>query len=119
MAVKFTYADLTYLESMSMGSNELIVEMIQLFIDQLPEFTEGLVAHLTNSDYPALGALAHKAKSSVAVMGMNALAADLKTLELSAKAGNDISQYPVLINRFIEQVTLTGTELGDYAKTLH
>ncbi|MFA5816952.1 MAG: Hpt domain-containing protein [Bacteroidales bacterium] len=118
MAGKFTYADLTYLESMSSGSNELIVEMIQLFIDQLPEFTEGLTSHLKNGDYMALGALAHKAKSSVAVMGMDSLATDLKTLEISAKAGKDQELYPILVNRFIDQVTLTGTELEVYAKTI-
>ena len=68
MSAKFTYADLEYLESMSMGSNEMIVEMIDLFIEQIPEFTDGLAAHLSETDFPALGALAHKAKSSVAVM---------------------------------------------------
>jgi HPt (histidine-containing phosphotransfer) domain-containing protein len=118
MAEKFTYADLTYLESMSMGSNELIVEMIQIFVDQLPEFTVGLQEHLDNKDYTALGALAHKAKSSVAVMGMESLATDLKTLELSAKAGTDIDIYPVLVSRFIEQVTLTGSELSAYSKSI-
>lgn len=91
--------------------------MIQLFIDQLPEFTEGLTAHLSNGEYDALGALAHKAKSSVAVMGMNSLANDLKTLEINAKSGTDPDQYPELVNRFIEQVTLTATELEAYAKT--
>ena len=118
MAEKFTYADLTYLESMSMGSNDLIIEMIQLFVEQLPEFTEGLTAHLNNGDYTALGALAHKAKSSVAVMGMDALAADLKTLELNTKAGTAMESYPELVNRFIDQVTLTGAELSAYAKTI-
>jgi len=118
MPGKFTYADLTYLESMSMGTNELIVEMIQLFIDQLPEFKEGLTEHLNKGDYMALGALAHKAKSSVAVMGMDSLAADLKTLEISAKAGKDQELYPILVNRFIDQVTLTGIELAAYAKSI-
>ncbi len=118
MAPKFTFADLAYLESMSMGSNELILEMIQIFIDQLPEFTEGLAGHLESADYMALGALAHKAKSSVAVMGMNALANDLKTLEISAKSGVDQDQYPVLVNRFIDQVTLTAAELSTYAKSI-
>jgi len=118
MAGMFTYADLTYLESMSMGSNDLIIEMIQLFVEQLPEFTEGLTAHLNNGDYTALGSLAHKAKSSVAVMGMDALAADLKTLELTTKAGTDMESYPELVRRFIDQVTLTGTELSAYAKSL-
>jgi HPt (histidine-containing phosphotransfer) domain-containing protein len=118
MAGKFTYADLAYLESMSMGSNELIIEMIQIFIDQLPEFTEGLTAHLEKGEYQQLGALAHKAKSSVAVMGMEALASDLKTLELSAKAGKDPENYPIIVQRFIDQVTLTAGELKAHAEAL-
>ena len=117
MAGKFTYADLTYLESVSMGDTELIGEMIRIFIDQLPEFTDGLKEHLNTVEYTALGALAHKAKSSVAAMGMHSLAADLKTLEMSATAGKDPELYPILVNRFIDQVTLTGAELTAYLKT--
>lgn len=118
MAGTFTYADLSYLESMSMGSNDLIKEMIQIFVDQLPEFTEGLVKHLNNNELHQLGALAHKAKSSVAVMGMNDLATDLKTLELTAKAGESPEMYPVLVEKFILQVTVSAKELTEYAKTL-
>ena len=115
MAEQFTYANLEYLENMSMGSNEMVAEMIDLFIDQIPEFTEGLDALFAQGDFHGLGALAHKAKSSVAVMGMNGLADDLKNLELSAKAGENQSTYPVLIERFKEQVQVTARELADYA----
>ncbi len=118
MAGKFTFADLTYLENLSSGDSELMREMIQIFIDQLPEFSEGLATHLKNGEYTALGALAHKARSSVAAMGLNSLAADLKTLEISTRAGNDPELYRVLVERFIDQVTLTGSELEAYMKTI-
>ncbi len=117
MSPKFTYADLEYLESMSLG-NDMIAEMIDLFVQQIPEFTEGLTSLLASGDYPALGALAHKAKSSVAAMGMNSTAADLKTLELTAKAGEEKENYPLLIQRFIDQVTVTAKELTAYANTI-
>jgi HPt (histidine-containing phosphotransfer) domain-containing protein len=103
---------------MAMGSDDLIKEMIQIFVEQLPEFTGGLAEHLANGDFVALGALAHKAKSSVAVMGMEALTADLKKLELTAKAGTEQEAYPGLVERFIEQVTLTADELTIYAASL-
>jgi len=114
MAEQFTYADLTYLESMSMGSQEMVNEMIQIFLDQIPEFTEGLQENLEKKDYVALGALAHKAKSSVAVMGMDALAGVLKDLELKAKSGEDIDSYPELVNIFLTQVEITGKEMTAY-----
>jgi len=118
MSSSFTYADLSYLESMSMGSNDLIVEMIQIFLEQIPEFTHDLQDLLDKGDYQGLGACAHKAKSSIAVMGMTELAADLKTLEIKAKAGEDPTLYPQIVKKFIEQVSLTGDELSTYAATL-
>jgi HPt (histidine-containing phosphotransfer) domain-containing protein len=118
MGTKFTYADLGYLESMAMGSNEMIVEMIDLFIDQLPEFTDGMPALLASSDYTALGAMAHKAKSSVAVMGMNDLANELKKLELSAKTGENPESYGPIIEQFIMEVQVTAGELSGYASSI-
>jgi HPt (histidine-containing phosphotransfer) domain-containing protein len=114
MSGQFKYANLSYLESMSMGSQEMINEMIQIFIDQIPEFTNGLKEHLENKDYSALAALAHKAKSSVAVMGMDELAATLKDLELRAKALENIDSYPAMVQTFLDQVLHTEKELTEY-----
>ena len=114
MANQFTYANLGYLESMSMGSDEMVNEMIQIFLDQIPEFTEGLADLLNQKDFIALGALAHKAKSSVAVMGMDDLASKLKDLELKAKAGEDQASYPALVDEFLKQIQITESEFKTY-----
>lgn len=114
MAGQFTFADLTYLESMSMGSQEMVNEMIEIFIEQIPEFTEGLKDLFEKKDYQALGALAHKAKSSVAVMGMNELSAILKDLELNAKSGENSDNYPSIIDTFNKQVLTTEKEMLAY-----
>lgn len=118
MAATFSFADLTYLESMSMGSNEMVAEMIQLFLEQIPEFTSEMVEFLSKEDFSALGALAHKAKSSVAVMGMDELAGILKTLELKSKAGEDPDSYLEMVTTFCHQVQVTGEELEAHLKTL-
>lgn len=94
------HIDLTYLESMSGGENEIIVEMIELFKMQVPEFIEEADNAMNNKDWKALGALAHKAKSSVAIMGMNELVDDLNTLETRAKAKENIETYFELVERF-------------------
>ena len=97
MEENFTHANLTYLRSMSAGSNELIKEMIEIFLTQVPGFIEDMNQHLENKEYEKLGALAHKAKSSVTVMGMDELGKDLKTLELLAKKGEEPEKYPGLL----------------------
>jgi HPt (histidine-containing phosphotransfer) domain-containing protein len=87
MSLEFKEVDLTYLESIADGDKEIIEELINIFIDQIPEFTEGLRNGLEQKDWRALAGIAHKAKSSVVSMGMNNLGnVDLKNLELIAKS---------------------------------
>lgn len=83
---EFKMVDLTYLNGIADGNQDIIKELIQIFIDQLPEFTDGLNESLALSDWSRMAALAHKAKSSVVSMGMTEIGnQDLKNLELLAK----------------------------------
>ena len=78
--------DLSYLRTISDGSEDIIKELIEIFIEQIPEFTEGIQEHFQKKEWIALAGLAHKAKSSVISMGMSELGeVDLKNLELIAK----------------------------------
>ena len=86
MPNQYKYIDLSYLESISEGNSEIINELITIFIEQVPEFTEGFDEGLTQKDWSKIAAVAHKAKSSVMSMGINNLGNnDLKNLELLAK----------------------------------
>ncbi|OQX98889.1 MAG: hypothetical protein B6I24_04120 [Bacteroidetes bacterium 4572_128] len=94
------YTDLEYLESMSGGESEIIIEMIELFKMQVPEFIEEADNSLSNKDWNKLGALAHKAKSSLAIMGMNEAVEDLDFLEINAKDETNIEKFPYIVERF-------------------
>ncbi len=86
MKYDLEYTNLTYLESISEGNNEIMVELIEIFIDQIPDFTSGMLKYYENKEWKGLAALAHKAKSSVLSLGMTHLGeVDLKNLELLAK----------------------------------
>jgi len=97
------YIDLKYMESMTGGDEEIMRELIDIFIAQIPEFEENLNKHLRNGDYLALGKEAHKAKSSLLIVGMNELAKDLKTLQLMTIAGTDKESYPDYVKKFETQ----------------
>ena len=87
MSLPYKEIDLSYLESIVDGDKGLIKELIIIFLDQVPEFTNGFSDFYKNRDWKNLAALAHKAKSSVTSMGMNGLGnIDLKNLELIAKS---------------------------------
>lgn len=98
-----TYIDLNYLESISGGDPEIIQEMKDIFIAQVPEFIENLKKFLKEGQYIELGKEAHKAKSSVMIMGMEELARDLKTLQLATIAGTNVESYPDFVRKFEEQ----------------
>ncbi len=89
-----------YLDSVANGDNELIREIVDMFRDQAAEIYAEMRALSDKKEYLALGLLAHKAKSSVAIMGMADLAALLKTFELNARQSIDTDAYESYIARF-------------------
>jgi HPt (histidine-containing phosphotransfer) domain-containing protein len=101
--------DLSYLREMSGGNTELVLEMIKIFKDQVVEFGREMDQHLAKEEYELLGKLAHKAKSSVSIMGLQDLARDLKELENLAREGKKVKDYSVIISKF-KQVTSEAIE---------
>lgn len=93
--------DLSYLESMAAGDNNLIKEMIEIFKEQVPEFIEEMNTAIINNDSKALSSVAHRAKSSVAIMGISILTEELKTLEVISANNERTEEYPVFLSSFI------------------
>lgn len=110
--------DLSYLREMSGGNQDLILEMINIFKNQIEEFSEGLDDYYNNKEFEQLGKLAHKAKSSISIMGLHDLATDLKNLELLAKAGKEPEKYPQIIDKFKSETLEAVHELDQVAKNL-
>lgn len=108
---KLNYVNLEYLKSMSGDDPVIIKEMIDVFSGQIPTFVKEMQDYYVKEDWTNLGMLAHKAKSSVAIMGMDDLANMLKELELSAKEGKSIEKYAGYIQRFINDTQNAVNEL--------
>jgi HPt (histidine-containing phosphotransfer) domain-containing protein len=86
MSEQLKYVDLSYLEGIAEGDKDIIKELVEIFLDQMPEFTDGFSESVIDKDWIKIAAIAHKAKSSVVSMGMQDLGnKDLKDLELLAK----------------------------------
>jgi len=108
-------ADLNYLKTMSGGDSKFIGEMIDLFREQIDEYKLIMPELLQKKKYDELSKVAHKAKSSVAVMGMKEAAEILKELEILAQGGKEVEQYGSMIDEFLEQSQLALKELeGNY-----
>lgn len=103
--------DLNYLKTMSGGDAKFIREMIDLFREQIDEYKVLMPELLRNRDYDNLSKMAHKAKSSVAVMGMTYVADLLKDLEILAHDEKEVERYESMISDFLKQSQLALIEL--------
>lgn len=116
--MEFKIINVSYIEEICDNSPELITEMINIFRDQALEFSAELKRLHREKKYHDLGLLAHKAKSSVLIMGMDELADKLKELELKAKEGIKTETYNDYIEQFDYQTGEALKELDNYLKIL-
>ncbi len=82
--------DLSYLKEMSGNNKDIMKEMVAIFIEQTPEFTQGVADYFESRNWTQLGAIAHKAKSSVRIMGMNELGTCLENIEHYSKGNQKV-----------------------------
>lgn len=102
-----------YLESVAGGDSAVIIEIVNMFREQVIEMIDEMKVLLSSKNYTLLGLLAHKAKSSVGIMGMNDLAMMLKKFELQAKEGKESELYESYITRFKTETEEALIELDD------
>ena len=116
MEYKFIKTD--YLETVAGGDKELLKELVVMFRDQVAEFNSEMNDLYREGNYNALGSLAHKAKSSVAIMGMDSLSNMLKKFESDALDGKNEEMYKSYISRFENDTRSALSELDVLIKNL-
>ena len=77
--------DLKYLDEISNNDTEFRLEIIDIFIAQIPEFVSNMKIYLKNGELERLSKEAHTAKSSVMVFGMEPTSEILKWIQLNAE----------------------------------
>lgn len=109
----YKFINIEYLDTVSGGDIEIIRDIVTMFKDQSVEIYEEMKSYFAEKKYVSLGLLAHKAKSSVLIMGMNDLGSMLKTFELNAKSGIEPEMYESFIIRFKTETDSAVKELED------
>ena len=84
----------------------------------MPTLLVSLEKALQEKDYKQLSAIAHKTKSSVALMGIESLRADMAELEQKAKTGDDTELYSKIVTNFISVSTDVLTEIETFRDSL-
>lgn len=79
--------DLTLLYEIADGSNEFIVDSIEMFLQQTPESLQHVDEAINAKDWPTAGSAAHKMKSTLGFFGMLNSQALVQQIEQSCKSG--------------------------------
>ena len=97
-----TAIDFSVLEAQTLGQPEFTVEMIDVFLENMPPQWAAVRAAAAVMDRPALHAAAHKLKSASAVVGAQSLRDTLETLEELAPSASE-PQVAVLVHEALVQ----------------
>lgn len=114
----YKFINTEYIDSVSAGDTEIIRELVVLFKEQAVEIYNEMKSSLASKNYNSLALLAHKAKSSVAIMGMDDLSVMLKTFELLAKEKRESDLFDEYITRFKTETEGAIKELDNLVNNL-
>ncbi len=117
--MKTKYVDLKYLYEVSDGEKELIIEMISIFNSEVLDYLNSMNDLLICKNWVALGKLAHKAKASASIMGMQQLTNELIALELLAKENKDSELFTHYIKNIQSHFNSAIDELKIISKSLY
>lgn len=107
------YTDLSYLKEITGGESSIVQEMVEMFFAQIDEFKTNLNQYLEEKKWTELGKEAHKAKSSVLIVGMEDLGKNLKKLQLLTEEEKETETYPDYVKMFEEQCDAAVEELKE------
>jgi HPt (histidine-containing phosphotransfer) domain-containing protein len=79
--------DLSFLYEIADGSNEFIIESIDMFLHHTPELLQTISTAITDKDWPVAASAAHKLKPNCGFFGMPVSQALIQEVELMAKDG--------------------------------
>jgi signal transduction histidine kinase/CheY-like chemotaxis protein/HPt (histidine-containing phosphotransfer) domain-containing protein len=82
------------------GDSELTVQLIEIFLKQVPEAIEKLEGAIPQGDWKNVHAVAHKVKSSVAIFDFNDLKKLLINIEEYARDRQQLTEVPMLFSQF-------------------
>ena len=111
--------DLTFLYEIADGSNDFIVESIDMLLEQVPELLGTIGDGINSRDWVSAAAAAHKLKPSLGFFGMLNSQGLIQEIELLCKAGGQdpeqisskLSEVSQIIDDTLNELTKLKAEL--------
>lgn len=99
--------NITYLEEITGGDKEMILEMLDLFISDIPTQIENIEGFFASDQLVEMSKEAHKLKPTLQYVGLIQMYEDIKKLEEIGKNGTGSELIPDLIKSLKQQKDLS------------
>lgn len=86
--------DLSYLQDVASGSNEFMIDMIELFLNQTPGYFEQLDQLIKDENWPVVADIAHKIKPTLSFMGVESARGGMAEIEKNARNLKNLDTIP-------------------------
>lgn len=96
--------DLSYLNQVFQGNKQMINNIITMFIKQVPEYIHEMEECVVRADLEALHPLAHKAKSSIAMLGLKNMEQIILEIEHNSRNNMNSDELPNLVKKASAEV---------------
>jgi len=91
--------DLSYLNQVFQGNQVMIKQIISMFIQQVPSYIGEMEDCVMRMELDSLHPLAHKAKSSISMLGLKDMEELILSIEHKSKNNVDINELPELVEK--------------------
>jgi HPt (histidine-containing phosphotransfer) domain-containing protein len=106
--------DLSFLTEIADGSDEFIIESIEMFLQQTPELLQTITESIAAKDWGGTATAAHKLKPNLGFFGMPISQAIMQEVESMAKG--DVPDAAELSSKFDEVHQIISTNLISLTK---
>lgn len=109
--------DLSYLNQVFQGNQDMINNIIQLFLEQVPQYIGEMEKCVERQDFISLHPLAHKAKSSIAMLGLKNMEQKVISIEEDSRKHRNQSGLEHLVKELRAECNLVHEQLSGLLDT--
>ena len=106
--------DLSGLNELFGGNQQMINEIVMLFLEQAPRHIEEMQESHQQQNFDLLGIVAHKAKSSVVMLGLNELASKLSKIEKDTRDRKNYDGLEALLNEALDEYKIVFDQFKNF-----
>lgn len=115
---KKSYSDAELIK-LSDGDSHFVKKMIDLFVEHGSATVEEMVAALSDSDFKTLSVLAHRLKSTVRLLGIEAIQEEVKMLEHPEKYNLSKEEIEEMTCKVRDEIYIVIDEIQNTDQKLH